>query len=135
MLAAVKNRMKTNNETIRSIQVINIILYILFLAVSLFFPKKVIIGVAIGGALSVLNFFFIQSLIGSALANNTKIGLKLFLYFIKLTGLLGLIYISIVYVEQNSIAFVIGLSIVFISVIIQSTINTLVSNKDNGTRI
>ncbi len=127
--------MKTNNESIRRIQIINIILYIFFLASSLFFSKKVIVGIAIGGALSVLNFLFIESLIGRALENNTKIGLKLFLYFIKLAGLLSLIYISIVYVELSIIAFVIGLSIVFVSVIIESAINTLVRDKDNGTRI
>ncbi len=116
---------------VKRIHIINSVLYLLFLIISAFFSKPIIIGIAIGGALSVLNFFFIETFIGKSFINDKKIGLKFFFYFIKLTGLLSLIYVSIVYIELNAIAFVIGLSILFISIVFESILRSYSTNADS----
>lgn len=124
-----EHQIPTSPSSLKRIHILNIIVYLLLLIISLFFRKAVVIGIATGGAISVLNFFFLQTLITRAFSKETNLGLKLFFYFIKLAALLSLIYVCIVYAPLDKGAFVIGLSILFISVICNSIIENVVRRK------
>lgn len=101
-------------EVLTGIERRNWKLLIVMVVASGFFRSFWLSGsLALGGAISVANFWGLRVIIERALATRPRFLLTLFLKFL---GLLGLLFLLIVYGNVHKVAFVVGLSVAFLSV-------------------
>ena len=90
-----------------------VILAVLLVASGLFRSFWLSGSLAIGGVISMINFWGLRTIIEKALKTRPRF---LFALFIKFLVLLGILFLLVVYANVHKVAFVIGLSVAFISV-------------------
>jgi hypothetical protein len=81
-------------------------------------------GLLIGGIIAILNFKGLRFILERIIKGREVIfyGVLLAMKFFLLTSL---IFFNIIYIKINSVSFVIGLSVIFIAIIMQSIISYL----------
>ena len=112
-----------DKRTLTAIERWNLILGIAMTLASLvFWRADVTAGVALGAALGALNFSAIRWLIGRTFAARQKSkGLLMVLLVLKMTLLMGAVFLVIKFVPVNVLGFVAGISVFFVSIIVAST--------------
>lgn len=91
-----------------------LVILALFLVASGLFRSVWLSGsLALGGVISMINFWGLRTIIEKALENRPRFLIALFIKFLLL---LGVLFLLIVYANVHKVAFVVGLSVAFISV-------------------
>ena len=91
-------------------------------------PGRIALGLAIGAALTCLNFFVLRKLVvkWTADAARGETGAALYLMLPKMVGLMGAVAVAILLLPIDAVAFVIGYSIFLISIVIETLYSALV---------
>ena len=89
------------------------ILLVMVLASGLFRSPWLTASLALGGVISLGNFWGLRTIIEKAFRAKPLFLLAL---FFKMAALLGLLFLLIVYANVNKIAFAVGISVAFLSV-------------------
>ncbi|HEY6033125.1 MAG TPA: ATP synthase subunit I [Kofleriaceae bacterium] len=91
-------------------------------------PGRIALGLAIGVALTCLNFFVLRKLVvkWTADAARGETGAAPYLMLPKMVGLMGAVAVAILLLPINAVAFVIGYSIFLISIVIETLYSALV---------
>jgi hypothetical protein len=85
------------------------------------FDRSVLVGVAVGGGLSTLNFWAMHTLLRRSMQNiGGRRALLQFLVVMKMGIFMVLIFLAMRYLEMNAAAFAVGISIFLISIAIES---------------
>lgn len=101
-------------EVLGGIERRNLKILIVMLVASGFFRSFWLSGsLALGGAISVANFWGLRVIIEKALATRPRFLVTLFFKFL---ALLGMLFLLIVYGNVHKVAFAVGLSVAFLSV-------------------
>lgn len=102
---------------------------ILVIAAGLTQPKRIALGIAVGVALTCLNFFVLRRLVTkwTADAQQGKTGAAPLLMLPKMVGLMGAVAVSILVLPIDPIAFTIGYSLFIVSIVIDTTYSALKS--------
>jgi hypothetical protein len=102
---------------------------VLVIAVALTQDRATALGVAVGVALTCLNFFALRKLVvkwtNDAAAGKT--GNAPLLMLPKMVGLMGMVAVAILFLPINVIAFVIGYSIFLVSIVLDTSYAALAS--------
>ena len=90
-------------------------------------PRSIALGLAVGVALTCANFFVLRKLVvkWTRDAASGRGGNAPLLMLPKMIGLMGAVGLAIVFLPINVVAFTIGYSIFFVSIIIDTTFNAL----------
>jgi len=95
-------------------------------------PQPIALGVAVGVALTCLNFFVLRKLVvkwtSDAAAGRT--GNAPYLMLPKMIGLMGAVALAILLLPINVVAFVVGYSIFIASIVIETTYSALRPSPD-----
>ncbi|MBN2060240.1 MAG: ATP synthase subunit I [Deltaproteobacteria bacterium] len=95
-----------------------VVLLILACPCFFFFDRPFTFGVILGGFISIANFSFLQLAICKAFSGETRIKAKTaILCFVRLSGLVVIIYILITRQIVNPVGFTVGFSTVVISIV------------------
>jgi len=91
-------------------------------------PSRIALGLAIGAALTCLNFFVLRKLVvkWTADAARGETGAAPYLMLPKMVGLMGAVAVAILLLPIDAVAFVIGYSIFLISIVIETLYSALV---------
>src|SRR5262249_24956706 len=96
-------------------------------------PRSISLGVAVGVALTCVNFFVLGKLVvkwtRDAAAGRGGNGAVLMLP--KMTGLMGVVALAILFLPINAVAFAIGYSIFIVSIVIDATYSALRTPDDD----
>ena len=105
---------------------------ILVLVGALTQPRPIALGVAVGVALTCLNFFVLRKLVvkwtSDAAAGRT--GNAPYLMLPKMIGLMGLVAVSILLLPIDPVAFTVGYSTFIISIVIETLYSSLRPDKE-----
>ena len=98
-------------------------------------PQRIALGVAVGVALTCLNFFVLRKLVykWTSDAAQGKTGNAPMLMLPKMVGLMGAVAVSILFLPIDPIAFVIGYSLFIVSIVIDTTYSALRTQELEGT--
>jgi len=96
---------------------------ILVIAAALTQPRPIALGVAVGVALTCLNFFVLRKLVfkWTSDAQQGKAGRAPLLMLPKMIGLMGAVAVAILILPIDPIAFTIGYSLFIVSIVIDTT--------------
>jgi len=72
--------------------------------------SQIAVGVGVGGLLFLLDFMGIKFIVNSVLSNRYSNGFSLFVFIIKLTVLLGILFALLVFAKLNIYGFIIALT-------------------------
>jgi hypothetical protein len=91
-------------------------------------PGRIALGLAIGAALTCLNFFVLRKLVVKWTADAARgvTGAAPYLMLPKMVGLMGAVAVAILLLPIDAVAFVIGYSIFLISIVIETLYSALV---------
>lgn len=91
-------------------------------------PQHIALGLAIGCALTCLNFFVLRKLVTkwTTDAAEGKTGPAPYLMLPKMVGLMGAVAIAILLLPIDAVAFVIGYSIFLVSILIETLYSAIV---------
>jgi hypothetical protein len=100
---------------------------VLVIAAALTQPKDVALGVAIGVALTCLNFNILRRLVTkwTAAAAKGEPSNAPMLMLPKMVGLMGAVALAILFLPINPISFIVGYSIFIVSIVIDTTLSAL----------
>ena len=108
---------------------------VLVIAAALTQRQPIALGVAVGAALTCLNFFVLRRLVtkwtNDAAAG--KSGAAPLLMLPKMVGLMGAVALSILFLPIDPIAFTVGYSLFIVSIVIDTTISALRNGGDDST--
>ena len=95
-------------------------------------PRDIALGIAIGVALTCLNFHVLRRLITkwTAAAAKGEHSNAPMLMLPKMVGLMGAVAVVILFLPIEPIAFVIGYSIFIVSIVIDTTLSALTTTDD-----
>lgn len=95
-------------------------------------PRDVALGLAVGVLLTCANFFVLRKLVvkWTREAAARRGGNASFLMLPKMIGLMGAVALAIIFLPINVIAFTIGYSVFFVSIVIEATYSALRSPED-----
>ncbi|HEY5926800.1 MAG TPA: ATP synthase subunit I [Kofleriaceae bacterium] len=90
-------------------------------------PKAIALGVAVGVALTCLNFFVLRKLVykWTSDAAQGKTGNAPLLMLPKMVGLMGAIAVAILFLPVDPIALLIGYSLFIVSIVVDTTYSAL----------
>ena len=96
---------------------------VLIIAAALTQPRDVALGVAVGAALTCVNFFVLRKLVTkwTSDAAQGKSGNAPLLMLPKMVGLMGAVAVAILFLPLNVIAFIVGYSIFIVSIIVDTS--------------
>ncbi len=97
-------------------------------------PRTVALGVAIGAALTCVNFFVLRKLVvkWTTDAAAGKTGNAPYLMMPKMIGLMGLVAVCILLLPIDPIAFIVGYSIFIASIVIETMHSALRHEPENN---
>jgi hypothetical protein len=116
------------NPSIRRIERLNYALGAIVIAIAaLTQPRDIALGLAVGALLTCANFFVLRKLVvkWTREAAAGRGGNASFLMLPKMIGLMGAVALAIVFLPINVIAFTIGYSIFFVSIVLEATLSAL----------
>jgi ATP synthase I chain len=95
-------------------------------------PRSVTLGLAVGAALTCVNFYVLRRLIvkWTTEAAQGKLGNSAMLMLPKMIGLMGAVALAILLLPINVVAFVVGYSIFIASIVIETTYSALRPSPD-----
>jgi hypothetical protein len=111
---------------LRAVERLNLGLAVLLCLASFFFGRgDVRLGVFLGAALSVLNFHAIRRLVSFGLGSQVRRKQLLVMSLIlgKMALLVGLVYVIVRYAPVSVLAFIVGLSVFLLSILIASLLH------------
>lgn len=87
----------------------------------LFWDASITLGAAVGGAIAALNFYALRRLVQAITSseNQSKQAVMVILLTMKLGALAGAIYLMINYLPVNPLAFMVGVSVIVLSIFIE----------------
>lgn len=108
---------------------------ILVIAAAVTQPRPIALGVAVGVALTCLNFFVLRKLVfkWTSDAQKGKPGNAPLLMLPKMIGLMGAVAVAILVLPIDPIAFTIGYSLFIVSIVIDTTYSALRPHKAEPT--
>lgn len=108
---------------------------ILVIAAALTQPKRIALGIAVGVALTCLNFFVLRRLVTkwTADAQQGKTGAAPLLMLPKMVGLMGAVAVAILVLPIDPIAFTIGYSLFIVSIVIDTTYSGVLAKSPETT--
>jgi len=97
-------------------------LTVLAVAASVFFwDLGVFLGVLLGGAIAVANLWVLRRIVDAgARASTRRQGLLTALFFVKFGAMIGLVYVAVVHAPMSVGAFLVGISVAFAGVVVES---------------
>jgi hypothetical protein len=100
---------------------------ILVIAAALTQPQPIALGVAVGVALTCLNFFVLRKLVAkwTSDAAKGKAGNAPLLMLPKMIGLMGAVAVAILLLPIDPIAFTVGYSLFIVSIVLDTTYSAL----------
>jgi hypothetical protein len=103
---------------------------ILVIAAAITQPQPIALGVAVGVALTCLNFFVLRKLVykWTSDAAQGKSGNAPLLMLPKMVGLMGAVAVAILFLPIDPIAFTIGYSLFIVSIVLDTTFSALRSS-------
>jgi hypothetical protein len=114
---------------LKRIKIISSISFLVIVIISLFFKdRQITYGLILGSILITSNFFVLETLIKKIIQTQRIKLIYIGLYLIKITVLFGGCFIIIKYLKINKLAFVIGLSSLIFSILLESCINLCLKN-------
>lgn len=94
---------------------------VMVLAALAFFDMGVVVGVAVGAALAIVNFSSMRKLVGASMRRQGKQRALLQLILIAKMGVLFLlVFLAIRFLPLNPIAFAVGISVFLLSITVES---------------
>jgi hypothetical protein len=119
----------TSLNTVRLVERLNYAIGgVLIIAAALLATQKQALGVAIGVALTCLNFLILRGLVykwTQAVKEGEPSSGKAFLIMPKMLGMMGAVIVVILFLPVDAIAFLIGYSIFFPSMVIAGVIDAV----------
>ena len=108
---------------------------VLVIAAALTQSRPIALGVAVGAALTCLNFFVLRRLVTKWTSDAAagKSGAAPLLMLPKMVGLMGAVALSILFLPIDPIAFTVGYSLFIVSIVIDTTISALRNGGDDST--
>ena len=105
---------------------------ILVIAAAITQPQPIALGVAVGVALTCLNFFVLRKLVykWTSDAAQGKSGSAPLLMLPKMVGLMGAVALAILFLPIDPIAFTIGYSLFIVSIVLDTTFSALRSSPE-----
>ncbi len=105
---------------------------ILVIAAAITQPQPIALGVAVGVALTCLNFFVLRKLVTkwTSDAAQGKSGSAPLLMLPKMVGLMGAVAVAILVLPIDPIAFTIGYSLFIVSIVLDTTFSALRSSPE-----
>lgn len=109
---------------------------ILIAAGALTQPSRIALGLAVGIALTCVNFFVLRKLVTKWTrdAAEGRGGNGSLLMLPKMIGLMGAVVVSVLFLPINVVAFTIGYSIFIVSIIVEATYSALRTPDDEPTK-
>ncbi len=107
---------------------------VVIIAAALTQSQPIALGIAVGVALTCLNFYVLRKLVvkWTSDAAQGKTGNAPLLMLPKMVGLMGAVAVAILLLPLDPIAFTIGYSIFIISIVIDTTYSALRTPEDAG---
>ncbi|SMC24492.1 ATP synthase I chain [Desulfacinum hydrothermale DSM 13146] len=125
-----------DEKLVRRIELVNVIfLLIAFLAALLWFSKKQVLGVVLGGATVTASFRVMGWQLRRALANPRRVpskGVLFVKYYVRFLGTLFVVFAIIYYGWVDPVAFLVGLSSVMVSIVVvglQQALNVMLKGE------
>ena len=121
------------NPSIRRIERLNYAIGAIVIAVAaLTQPRDIALGLAVGALLTCANFFVLRKLVfkWTREAASRRGGNASLLMLPKMIGLMGAVALAILVLPINVVAFTIGYSIFFVSIVIEATYSALRTPDD-----
>ncbi|UCD85437.1 MAG: ATP synthase subunit I [Deltaproteobacteria bacterium] len=111
---------KNNYNKIRNIEKLSLILLLVFTLISLVFVSlPITLGVLLGGAIVIGNFYWLSRLLEKALNGEGVSKLSLAVnFFVKSAFLLGSVILVILYTKVDPIALLAGLTTIIIAILL-----------------
>ena len=108
---------------------------VLVIAAALTQSRPIALGVAVGAALTCLNFFVLRRLVTKWTSDAAagKSGAAPLLMLPKMVGLMGAVALSILFLPIDPIAFTVGYSLFIVSIVIDTTYSALRNGGDDST--
>lgn len=125
--------MASANPSIRRIERLNYAIAVIVIAVgALTQPRDIALGLAVGALLTCANFFVLRKLVAkwTREAASGRGGNSSLLMLPKMIGLMGAVALAILFLPINVVAFTIGYSIFFVSIVIEATYSALRTPDD-----
>ena len=114
----------TKTQDLTFIRRSNLALYLLLATASLYAGRiEVPLGVMLGGVISILNFNVLSRMVAAATRPGTHAGAFAAKIMMKVLLLMGSVTVTLLWVPVDMIAFVVGLSITFISIGLNGLVN------------
>lgn len=109
-------------QVVSDIEKYGIVFVGLALLISLaFWSYRITLGIAVGGVLGIANFYGIRRIVMAGVkATAKKQAILAFLFLFKFGALAALVYISITKLPINTIAFFVGIAMLFLSLLLCS---------------
>jgi|GEM_PF-1338913 len=89
------------------------------------------LGVAVGVALTCLNFFILRKIVfrwtAAVKANDEKGGNRIYLILPKMVGMMGAVVLVVMFLPINAVGFVIGYSIFIASIVVGTVYDLMLS--------
>jgi hypothetical protein len=106
---------------------------ILVIAAALTQTKPIALGIAVGVALTCLNFFVLRKLVfkWTSDAAKGKTGAAPLLMLPKMVGLMGAVAVALLFLPIDPIAFTIGYSLFIVSIVLDTTFSALRPSADS----
>lgn len=100
---------------------------VLVIAAAITQPQPIALGVAVGVALTCLNFFVLRKLVfkWTADAAKGKTGAAPILMLPKMVGLMGAVALALLFLPIDPIAFTVGYSLFIVSIVLDTTFSAL----------
>jgi hypothetical protein len=90
-------------------------------ASAFFWDLEIFLGMLFGGGLAAANFYVLRFIVDSgARATVKRQGLLTALFFVKFAAMIALVYVAVVHVPLNVIAFVVGISVAFVAIVFEA---------------
>jgi len=111
-----------DKKTVTAIERWNIIIGIAMVAASVVFWRlDVFVGMAVGVGLGAVNFMAIRWVVGKFMVvKESARGALAGALLVKMLGLIVLVFLAIKYLPMNALAFAAGISVFFVSILIET---------------
>ena len=94
---------------------------VLILGAAVWFSTPVLIGVAVGAGLAVLNFMGVRRLVGASLRRDgIQRAILQLLLILKMGVLFVLVFLAIRFLPLNAVALAVGMSVVLLSIAVEA---------------
>lgn len=108
---------------------VSIVVILLLVAGNLLIEQsQIAVGVGVGGALFLLDFMGIKFIVNAVLNKRYSTGFSIFVFVIKLTALLGILFALLVFAKLNIYGFIIALTALVLVIVGKG-----LKGADNGT--